>query len=166
MKPKAATQAAAVWFMIATAGAFAQTTDETTRIIDRKDIELSGARTVFEVVFGLGSENGLGTARAVVAGSSRTAVLVDRRPSSAGALALIPLSTVERIEIWSEGGTVRHGTAHVGGTVNVVTRHGHEGIEASGSRGAAGTDKCRPSGEEGSGMPTGSPELTSATVTT
>ena len=75
-------------------------------------------------------------------GSSRTLVLLNGRrlpPSTSGLastnlssvvdLNTIPVSMVERIEVFKDGASAVYGSEAVGGVVNILTRRGFEGIE-------------------------------------
>jgi outer membrane receptor protein involved in Fe transport len=76
-------------------------------------------------------------------GQRATLVLVDGRrlaPSNAGSfvdMSLIPLSSVERIEILTDGASAIYGSDAVGGVVNFILKDKQEGIEASGLIGSA-----------------------------
>lgn len=102
-------------------------------VIDRQDMEMSGAANLSELLssrfefnsFGLhGARSGTGTAT----------YLVNGRPVSGIYLTMIPLSTVKRVEILDEG-PVRQSAYGIGSTVNIVLRNDIEGLEVSAGAG-------------------------------
>ena len=99
-------------------------------VIDRTDIELSGARDVSDLLLGRLDYNSFGLHRPFVLGSGRVAVLVNGRRISDSAFDLdtLPISAVERIEILSDGAAALHGGYAIGGVVNIVLRRDHEGV--------------------------------------
>ena len=99
-------------------------------VIDRTDIELSGARDVSDLLLGRLDYNSFGLHRPFVLGSGRVAVLVNGRRISDSAFDLdtLPMSAVERIEILSDGAAALHGGYAIGGVVNIVLRRDHEGV--------------------------------------
>ena len=102
-------------------------------VIDRQDMEMSGAANLSELLssrfefnsFGLhGARSGTGTA----------IYLVNGRPVSGVYLTMIPLSAVERVEILDEG-PVRQSAYGIGSTVNIVLRNDIGGLEVSAGAG-------------------------------
>ena len=102
-------------------------------VIGREDLELSGAINVWDFVRGRQSYNSLGLSRPFVLGSGRMALLVDGRPASGSTTAIdldaLPISAVERIEILNDSAAALHGGHAIGGAINIVLRHDHEGAE-------------------------------------
>jgi outer membrane receptor protein involved in Fe transport len=118
-------------------------------VIDRKQLEYSGATNLADVVQYLtvaqgqgaqgGSANGPATAvdlRGLGAGA--TLVLINGRrtnPTGAGLvgahyadIGVVPLAAVERIEILKAGASAIYGADAVGGVVNVITRKNFDGL--------------------------------------
>ena len=102
-------------------------------VIDRQDMEMSGAANLSELLssrfefnsFGLhGARSGTGTA----------IYLVNGRPVSGVYLTMIPLSAVERVEILDEG-PIRQSAYGIGSTVNIVLRNDIGGLEVSAGAG-------------------------------
>lgn len=111
-------------------------------IIDRKQLEYSGATNLADVIQNLtvsqgtgfqGNANASGTVSIDLRGlgSGMTLVLLNGRRlvTSAGGIAFnftdigtIPLAAVERIEILKGGASAIYGTDAVGGVVNIITR--------------------------------------------
>jgi iron complex outermembrane receptor protein len=122
--------------------------------IDRKQLERTGATNMADVVgqltAGQGSGyQGAGNAASAAAGTSSinlrglgngaTLVLINGRrlvPSGGGTdqsfgdLSVMPLAAVDRIEILKGGGSALYGADAVGGVVNIITRHGWDGVRA------------------------------------
>jgi iron complex outermembrane recepter protein len=117
-------------------------------VIDRKQLEYSGAANLADVVQyltvaqGQGAQGGnaVGAASQINLrglGSGATLVLINgRRTNPAGAslvgpnyadLSVIPLAAVERIEILKGGASAIYGADAVGGVVNVITRRNFDG---------------------------------------
>ncbi len=102
-------------------------------VIDRQDMEMSGAANLSELLlsrFGFNSF-GLSGARS---GTGAAIYLVNGRPISGLYLSMIPLSAVERVEILDEG-PVRQSAYGIGSTVNIVLRKDIGGLEVSAGAG-------------------------------
>lgn len=115
-----------------------QTTPASVKVIDRKQIEASGASALVDVLRGqaglqirdiLGDGNRVGVSLRGFGenAASNTLVLVDGRrlnnPSQQGPnLNSVPLANIERIEILRGAGTVLYGDQAVGGVINIITR--------------------------------------------
>jgi iron complex outermembrane receptor protein len=118
-------------------------------VIDRKQLEYSGATTMADVVQHLtvaqgqgaagGSANGPATSvdlRGLGAGA--TLVLINGRrtnPTGAGLVGahfadvgVVPLAAVERIEILKAGASAIYGADAVGGVINIITRRNFDGV--------------------------------------
>jgi len=111
----------------------------TISVIDRNEIESSGARTLTELMrtragvhvsdlFGDGSATTFDMRGFGAAGVSNTLVLVDGRPINNSSdiappdLTLVDLDNVERIEIIQGSAGTLYGNQAVGGLINIVTR--------------------------------------------
>ncbi len=103
-------------------------------VIERSEIEASGASSLHDLLAERAAYHSYGLYRPLVAGEAGALFLVDGRrvpfvgpadPFSRASHApqLPPISAVERVEILDAG-------AAVGGVVNIVLRRGHEGAEA------------------------------------
>ena len=103
-------------------------------VIDRTDIAMSGLSNLQDL-FSRQIYNDFGLRRPYFLGAGRAVFLVNGRPASNVDLAMFPVSAVERIEVLEEN-AARHGGHAVGGTINIVLRHGYEGTEiaVAGSR--------------------------------
>ncbi len=115
-----------------------QTTPASVKVIDRKQIEASGASALVDVLRGqaglqirdtLGDGNRVGVSLRGFGenAANNTLVLVDGRrlnnPSLQGPdLNSVPLANIERIEILRGAGTVLYGDQAVGGVINIITR--------------------------------------------
>ena len=110
-------------------------------VIDRSEIEASGASSLHDLLAERAAYHSYGLYRPLVAGEAGAVFLVDGRripfvgpadPFSRASHApqLPPLSAVERVEILDTGAAALHAGGAVGGAVNVVLRRGHEGAEA------------------------------------
>ncbi|HMI90574.1 MAG TPA: TonB-dependent receptor, partial [Polyangiales bacterium] len=117
-------------------------------VIDRKQLEYSGATNLADVVqhlsaTGANGFRGQGAGAGAVGvnlrglGFQATLVLVNGRrmsPSGAGVtfafsdLGVIPLSAVERIEVLKGGGSAIYGSDAVAGVVNIITRKNFDGV--------------------------------------
>ncbi len=120
------------------------------QIIDRKQLEYSGATNLADVVqyltvaqssgfpggYALGSSPGTVAINLRGLGVSNTLVLINGRrvaPSGGGIaaqygdLGTIPLAAVERIEILKGGASSIYGSDAVGGVVNIITRKNFDG---------------------------------------
>ena len=93
-------------------------------MIDRDEIELSGARNVWDLVRSRVRYNRFGLYR-----PGGRAILVDGRPASVDYDAF-PISAIERIEILHDGAVGLHGGFATAGAINIVLRHDLEGAEA------------------------------------
>ncbi len=90
---------------------------------------------------GQANNGGEGTTRVSLRslGASRTLTLINGRnvvPSGTGAdssvdLGTIPMAIIERVEIIKDGDSATYGSGAIGGVVNIVTRKGFDGTEAS-----------------------------------
>ena len=101
-------------------------------VIDRKDIEMSGHSTVWELLSSRSSFNSFGQYRATFgAGAS---IVVNGRSIAGINYWTLPLSAVERVEILDIG-PVRYGAGGAAGTINIVLRNDFEGAEVSGGIG-------------------------------
>lgn len=111
------------------------------KVITRRDIELSGIKRVSHLL-DRSDFNSFGLERPLVLGRGRALILVNgRRISELGIdTDTIPVSAVERIEIFNDSTTVHHGAEAIGGTVNIVLRKDYEGLDIQLNAG-------RPSGE-------------------
>ena len=100
------------------------------KVITRRDIELSGIKRVTDLL-GRSSFNNFGLERPLVLGSGRALILVNgRRVKDSGIdTDTIPISAVERIEIFSDSTSALHGGEAIGGTINIVLKKDYEGLE-------------------------------------
>ena len=100
-------------------------------VIDRSEIELSGARNVWDLISGQLPYNSFGLHRPYVIGSRRTAVLINGRPITDFNIDLdaVPVSAIDRIEILADSDVAIRGPGAAGGVVNIVFRNGFEGVE-------------------------------------
>lgn len=135
------------------AGHISRPASETPRpvsVITRRDIELSGARNVRELLQSRLAFNSFGLYRPSVAGSGRRVVLVNgRRVSYSGFDAeAFPLSAIERIEILGDSAAALHGGHAVGGAINIVLRRDFKGFEVQ--AGAARPGQAGADSEQGS----------------
>ncbi len=120
-------------------------TARATAVIDRLDIELSGMKNVHDLLLGRLDYNGFGIHRPFVLGTNYAAVLVNGRRISDSTFDLetLPLSAVERIEIFADGAVGRHGGHAIGGAVNIILKRDRKGFEIQASAGRpdrAGSD--------------------------
>ena len=106
-------------------------------VIDRTDIELSGVKNVYDLLFSRRHFNGFGLRAVTPLGSGRAIFLIDGRPmpnpGDVYTLEALPISAVERVEVLDGSAAARHGVRAVDGAVNIVLRRGHEGFEARSS---------------------------------
>ncbi len=100
------------------------------KVITRRDIELSGLKTVTDLL-NRSSFNDFGLERPLVLGRGRALILVDGRVVSELGISTdsIPVSAVERIEIFSDSTSALHGGGAIGGTINIVLRKDYEGLD-------------------------------------
>ncbi len=100
-------------------------------VVDRDDIELSGMKSVEDLVLRRFGYNRFGLYRPFVLGTGGAAFLVNGRPIADSIIDLdtLPISAVERIEILNGTAAALHGGQAVAGAINVVLRRGHEGTE-------------------------------------
>ena len=124
-----------------------------------KDIQQSGAKTVLELmrqVPALGADgfndtptqNGFSRSVATASlrslGSTSTLILLNGRRMTPAAFAnpnngastlydlnAIPISALERVEIFKDGASAVYGSDAIGGVINFITKNNYEGIEAS-----------------------------------
>ncbi len=99
-------------------------------VITRRDIELSGIKRVTDLL-GRAAFNSFGLRRPLVLGSGRALILVNgRRVADSGVdTDAIPVSAVERIEIFNDSTSALHGGEAIGGTINIVLKKDYEGLE-------------------------------------
>lgn len=111
-------------------------------VITRRDIELSGITTIDQLLLGRSVFNDFGLYRPFILGDNYTSVTINgqRITDTSFDYNTIPMSAVERIEIFKDSTPVRNGKA-IGGTVNIVLRKDYEGFEVQ-------TNVARP-GEKG-----------------
>jgi len=120
-------------------------------VIDRQDLELSGDNSVADFLrnttfnsFGSFRPQSGSSAQSVAQislrglGSGRSLILIDGRrlppaPSTGQGQDLnsIPLASVERIEILSDGASAIYGSDAIGGVINIITRKDFNGVELS-----------------------------------
>lgn len=108
-------------------------------VIDREDIELSGARNLWDLVASRSKFNAFGLHRPLrfpawplyATGGVRVTVLVNGRRVSDSTYDLdaIPISAVERIEVLHDSAIGAHGPQAVAGAINIVLRNRFEGAE-------------------------------------
>jgi iron complex outermembrane receptor protein len=118
-------------------------------VIDRQELELSGDNSVADFLrnttfnsFGSFRPQSGSSAQSVAQislrglGAGRTLLLLDGRriptaPSTGQGqdLNMIPLASVERIEILSDGASAIYGSDAIGGVINIITRKDFNGVE-------------------------------------
>lgn len=98
-------------------------------VITRRDIELSGAQNVRDLLSSRADFNIFGLYRPYVA-KGRYAVLINGRRAGGFDNESFPLSAVERIEILGDNAAALYGGDAVGGAINIVLRHDFKGFEA------------------------------------
>ncbi|MCY4096206.1 MAG: TonB-dependent receptor plug domain-containing protein [Gammaproteobacteria bacterium] len=127
------------------------------QVFDRIDIERSGETSLGELLREMPSvaggaqttqinNGGDGTNRVSLRGigSGRTLVLMNGRrlPSSTSGLSstnltgavdlnTVPVSMVDRIEVFKDGASAIYGSDAVGGVVNILTRRGYDGVQVN-----------------------------------
>lgn len=120
--------------------------------LSRADIQKQGFTTVADIVQNLSAAGSPAISRADALasgeavggqyvdlrnlGPERTLVLIDgkRMGITSGGysdLASIPTSIVERIEVLTDGASAIYGSDAIAGVINIITRHGFDGAEAS-----------------------------------
>jgi iron complex outermembrane receptor protein len=122
------------------------------QVIDRANIEASGARTVFDIVADLpvnvGSElnneqndlagisqfnlRGLGVASTLTLVNGKRAgksAIADGGGNSFFDINSLPLSAIKQLDLQTDGASAIYGSEAVAGVVNVITRKGFEGFE-------------------------------------
>ena len=124
---------AAAFLLPAPGPAKADDPARTVVVIDREDIEMSGAASLSELLSSRYSFNSFGLFGAR-RGTGTAIYLINGRNVSGLDLSVIPLTAVERIEIRDEG-PVRLSTYGIGATIDIVLRNDFEGIEVSASAG-------------------------------
>ena len=99
-------------------------------VITQRDIELSGIKRVTDLL-NRSAFNNFGLERPLVLGRGRALILVNgRRVADSGVdLDTIPISAVERIEIFNDSTSALHGGKAIGGTINIVLKKDYEGLE-------------------------------------
>lgn len=99
-------------------------------VITRRDIELSGVKRITDLL-GRSNFNNFGLGRPFVLGGGRTVVLINgRRVADSGVdTDSIPISAVERIEIFTDSTSALHGGEAIAGTINIVFKKDYEGLE-------------------------------------
>lgn len=104
-------------------------------VIDRKDIDLSGMRNVYDLLLGRLDYNNFGIYRPFVLGSGRVAVLINGRRVSDSVFDLhtLPISGIERIEILGDSAAALRGGHAIGGAVNIVLNRDFEGLQVQAS---------------------------------
>ena len=131
-------------------------TADLVQVIDRKQIQATGAATLGELLQSVPSVSGTpynsavnngggdGTASADLRGlgPKRTLILLDGQRLNPGTSAsaspdlnAIPANMIERIEVLKEGAGAVYGTDAIGGVINFITRTKFQGVEAFASVG-------------------------------
>ncbi|MDE0332042.1 MAG: TonB-dependent receptor [Nitrospinae bacterium] len=98
-------------------------------VITRRDIELSGAQNVRDLLSSRADFNSFGLYRPYVA-KGRYAILVNGRRAGSFDSESFPLSAVERVEILGASAAALYGGDAVGGAINIVLRRDFQGFEA------------------------------------
>jgi len=100
------------------------------KVITRRDIELSGVRRMRDLL-GRSAFNNFGLQRPLVLGTGRSIILVNgRRVSDSGVdTDTIPISAVERIEIFSDSTSALYGGKAISGAINIVLKKNYEGLD-------------------------------------
>ncbi|HTE52830.1 MAG TPA: TonB-dependent receptor [Kofleriaceae bacterium] len=127
------------------------TTPAPVTVLDRVELEAAGMASIGDILQDLPAQSnaintqanngGDGATRINIRGlgTARTLVLMNGRrlvPGGTGAdasvdLNSIPLAVIERIEVLKDGASAVYGSDAVGGVVNIITRSGFQGTEAS-----------------------------------
>ena len=100
-------------------------------VIDRSDIELSGMTNVSDLLASRRLYNSFGLERPYILGSGRAALLVNGHPISDTTYDLnsLPISAIERIEVFGGSAPVFHSSGFIAGAINIILRRDFEGIE-------------------------------------
>ena len=102
-------------------------------VIDRADIELSGVTNVWDLLASRWLYNSFGLTRPYVlgVGDNRTALLVNGHPISDTTYDLdsLPISAIERIEVFGGSASALHSVDSIAGEINIILRRDFEGIE-------------------------------------
>ena len=100
-------------------------------VIDRSDIELSGMTNVSDLLASRRLYNSFGLARPYILGSGRAALLVNGHPISDTTYNLnsLPISAIERIEVFGGSASALHSGDSIAGAINIILRRDFEGIE-------------------------------------
>ena len=100
-------------------------------VITRRDIELSGINSLSDLLLSRSDFNNFGLKRPIVLGTGRAIILVNGRRVSDSRVDLdtVPISAVERVEIFNDSTSALHGGEAIGGTINIVFKKGYEGLE-------------------------------------
>jgi iron complex outermembrane recepter protein len=121
-------------------------------ILDKAHIDATGKPSIGEVLQNLVAQSnainvqfnngGDGSTRVNLRGlgANRTLVLLNGRrhvyggtgANSSVDLNAIPFAVIERVEALKDGGSAVYGSDAIGGVVNIITRRGFDGVEASG----------------------------------
>ena len=100
-------------------------------VIDRSNIELSGMTNVWDLLASRRLYNSFGLTRPYVLGDYRTALLVNGHPISDTTYDLnsLPISAIERIEVFSGSASALHSGDSIAGEINIILRRDFEGNE-------------------------------------
>ncbi len=102
-------------------------------VIDREEIQRTGIANVYELLVGRGGSNMHGIGRPGVLGNLFTVFLVNGRPVPTAVLSYtlesLPVSAIERIEIYGSSRVASIGEGAIGGAVNIILRRDLEGTE-------------------------------------
>ena len=111
-------------------------------VITRRDIELSGARNMRDLLADRGVFNAFGVYRPFLSG--RYAILINGRRAGGYDGETFPLSAVERVEILSDNTAALYGGDAVGGAINILLRRDFKGFEVrAGAAGSPGSGRGR-----------------------
>ena len=118
-------------------------------VIDQEAIELSGMRSVYDLLLGRQQFNNFGIARPLLLGFSRAAILINgRRISDTNSdINVLPISGVQRIELLGDNAAALRGGDAMSGAVNIVLKRNVEGLQIQ----ASPTWTTQPGGEFGQG---------------
>ena len=100
-------------------------------VIDRSDIELSGMTNVWDLLASRRLYNSFGLTRPYILGSGRAELLVNGHPISDTTYDLnsLPISAIERIEVFGGSASALHSRGSIAGAINIILRRDFEGIE-------------------------------------